>query len=181
MGDPLLTVPIRGNFSNIGIGVNDLSLCYEIHGKANEYFNFISDECTTVNAHFMQAEAAAFLNVIDEIAVVAQSNGGCKRISVNVNGCSARVNNMELPLIGGRRMPYDSDGVSVKAYPGRVRISVPNCADSKLVMWVFCQNQSMEDPFNDGQMLGPIPMIRYVVSRGLNLQEYSHGILGEPL
>ena len=75
-------------------------------------------------------------------------------------------------------MPYDNDGISIRVYPRRVRIAVPNCADSKLVMWVFCQNQTMDDPFNQGQVLGPIQMIKYVVARGFNLQEFSHGLLG---
>ena len=39
------------------------------------------------------------------------------------------------------------DGISVKRYNGRrVQISVPNCADVTLVMWVMCRNGSVEDP-----------------------------------
>ena len=177
VGDPLLTVPIHGNFSEVG--VSDLSLCYEIHGSADAYFNFVSDECTSVNAHYVQAQAASFLNVIDQMSVLAVSSSGqCRRIEVDVETCSPKINNMQLPLVGGRRMPYESDGISVRVYPRRVRIAVPNCADTKLVMWVICQNQTMEDPFNFGRTLGPIPMIKYVVARGFNLQEFSHGLLG---
>ena len=157
-----------------------MSLCYEIHGSPDAYFNFVSDECTTVNAHYVAAQGASFLNVIDEISVLAVSTSGqCRRINVNLDTCVPQLNGMELPLVGGRRGPYESNGISIRVYPQRVRIAVPNCADSNLVMWVMCQNPVVEDPFNPGQMLGPIPMIKYVVSRGLNLQEYSHGLLGE--
>ena len=53
VGDPLMTVPIR-----VPGYQTDLHLCYEIHGTADTYFNFVSDDCTSVNAHYVQAPGA---------------------------------------------------------------------------------------------------------------------------
>ena len=58
IGDPLLTVPI-----NAPGFPSDLHLCYEIHGAANQYFNFISDECMPVNAHYVTAAGMFFLSI----------------------------------------------------------------------------------------------------------------------
>ena len=43
IGDPLFTVPFRED---------QTSLCFEVHGKANNNFNLVSDTCTNVNAYF---------------------------------------------------------------------------------------------------------------------------------
>ena len=132
-----------------------------------------------MNAHYIAARGASFLNVIDQISVVAVGNDQqCRQISVNLDTCIPQINGMELPLVSGRRGPYNSDGINIRVYRNRVRIAVPNCADTMLVMWVTCQNLDLENPI-DGSMLRNISMIKYVVSRGLNLQEFSHGLLGK--
>ena len=46
----------------------------------------------------------------------------------------------------------------------RVRISIPNCDNVNLVMWVTCER----DP----------DMIRFQIARGLSLLPTSHGLLG---
>ena len=71
------------------------------------------------------------------------------------------------------------DGINVKHYPRsrRVRISVPNCADTMLVMWVFCKDGQVEDPVT--WEFFDVSFIRFVVMRGLNLGETSHGLIGK--
>ena len=59
------------------------------------------------------------------------------------------------------------DGVYIRLYPTRVRISVPNCGNVSLIMWVTCQNVSGQE------------MIRFNISRGIPLQPTSHGLLGK--
>ena len=171
-GDPLMTVPI---FTDplVRPGDDFSSLCYEVHGAANASFNLITDECTSVNAYYQQAVTPSpniDLNVVTQIGVrTVGSSGRCWNIQVNLNMCEAIVN--------GEPPVQTFDGISVKRYNGRrVRISVPNCADATLVMWVMCRNGEVEDPvtweyFN-------INFIRFVVTRGLNLNERSHGIMG---
>ena len=50
-GDPLMTVPILTN-EDVAPGDPFYSLCYEVHGQAHYVFNFVSDTCVTVNAHY---------------------------------------------------------------------------------------------------------------------------------
>ena len=108
-----------------------------------------------------------------QIGVTAVGNSGvCQNISVNLDGnCEALVN-------GGPPASGAVDGIQVKRYTStsRVRISVPNCGDTTLVMWVFCKSGHIEDPITLDYY--PINFIRYVVMRGLNLHEKSHGLIG---
>ena len=76
IGDPLMTVPLHLSntsvFENIELTENEVvNLCYEIHGRAGEYFNLVSDSCVSVNAHYRKAHQLLGYNIIDEIAVRA--------------------------------------------------------------------------------------------------------------
>ena len=161
-GEPLMTVPL--NVRN-RTGVEVLSLCYQVNGAAGKYFNLVSDRCVSVNAHYAAVESSRRF-IIDSIAIRAVDNlGQCKNISVGVQECRATVNNVQVPF------RYSSGGISIRVYPSRrVRISVPNCADVNLVMWVHCLNAIIDSL--------PVQMIRFVIARGFNLDETSHGILG---
>ena len=175
-GDPLMTVPIRDD-PNVQQGDPVSSLCYEVHGESNQFFNLISDGCTSVNAYYEKAETNSSnidLNVVTQIGVTAVGNSGvCTNITVNLEGqCEALVN-------GGPPASGIVDGIHVKRYASssRVRISVPNCGDTMLVMWVFCKSGQVEDPVTWDYF--PVNFIRYVVMRGLNLNEKSHGLIGK--
>ena len=173
-GDPLMTVPLwTGQVPQAGDIHN--SLCYEVHGAADKFFSLISDECTAVNAHYARAEIDndnITLNVVDAIGVKTVGNDSvCRNIRVGLDDCQATVDG---EIISGT---YRMGGVSVRKYNSRVRIAVPNCADNSLVMWVFCTNGITEDPFTWENF--PFRMIRFVVTRGLNLDEESHGIIGK--
>ena len=147
VGDPLFTVPIASTGQ---------SLCYEVHGMANRIFNLVSDECTTVNAHYAPMNIPENGNIISRIGVRAV----CKNVRVELDGCRAFIDGTE--VIGLR----EEQGVEVRRMRSRVRISVPNCDNLRLVMWVMCQNIS-------GQT-----MLRFVITRGLNLRPTSHGLIG---
>ena len=175
-GDPLMTVPI---FDDPMVMPGDpiSSLCYEVHGEANAYFNLISDECTSVNAFYQAVSTPSpniDLNVVTQIGVRAVGDSStCWNIQVNLDGmCSVSVDGGPVPAV-------TFDGISVKRYvnSSRVRISVPNCGDTMLVMWVFCKDGRVEDPVT--WEFFDISFIRYVVMRGLNLDEKSHGLIGK--
>jgi hypothetical protein len=174
-GDPLLTVPIWTD-PNVAPGDDVQSLCYEVHGEDGAYFNLISDECTSVNAYYQTASTPSpniDLNVVTQIGVRAVGNNDCWDIQVNLDStCSVTVNGT-IPL------STDFDGITVKRYPtsSRVRISVPNCADTQLVMWVFCRKGEVEDPMT--WVYYNIDFLRFFVTRGLNLKEESHGLIGQ--
>ena len=154
---------------NATLGESMLSLCYEVHGKADEYFNLISDAGLSVNAHYVAVND--YLNVIGLIGVVAVDSAGVeKEISVDLNGCMAEVDGVNVTR-------YSSDGTSLRKYSRRVRISVPNCDGPTVVMWVVCQNNILSDPFTGDDIQAE--MIKFVVARGLNLSPQSHGLIGK--
>ena len=173
--DLLITVPIYDD-PNVRPGDPLSSLCYEVRGESNHFFNLISDGCTSVNAYYKRANTSSpniNLNVVTQIGVTAVGNSGvCTNISVNLNGnCEALVN-------GGPPASGPVDGIQVKRYTSssRVRISVPNCGDTMLVMWVFCKSGQIQDPIT--LVYYPINYIRYVIMRGFSLNEKSHGLIG---
>ena len=157
IGDPLYTVPLFDN--------RERHLCYEIHGDAGQHFNLISDECLSVNGLYAQRTVTVDsipenLNVLSEIGVRAvDRSGNCVNVSVRVDGCATSVNGQ--PMIR-----YNQFGVRVRRSDSQVRVSVPNCEDANVVMRVFCDSV-------DG-----VSMIRFVVTRGLNLRETAHGFIG---
>ncbi len=172
IGEPLMTVPIYVQSS-----IQQQFLCYEIHGSADDYFNLVSDQCTTVNAHYASANLHPEITIIDAITVRAvDSTQECQNIRVNLNQCAAFLGDTPLS-ISPRGVTVNR--ISVRRFRNRVRISVPNCNDSSLVMWVFCTTGSLADPASDDVFSQD--MIKFVISRGLNLNERSHGLLGKKM
>ena len=168
IGDPLFTVPILVP----GFEEEEVSLCYEIHGDTGSYYNLISDSCTSVNAHYTAIQAGVRVNVIDAVYVSATDSADqCVKIQVNLEGCLASVNNVTVNR-------YALNDVSVRKFTNRVRISVPNCASTKLVMYVMCQERPVVDP-DDINVVINAKLIKYVVTRGLNLSPGSHGLIGK--
>ena len=190
-----MTVPVDvteeqlQNLSTVmGRPVDQLSLCFEVHGQPNRWFNLVSDECTTVNA--LYSALSSRLNVIDEIAVrTVDSSGQCVNISVGVgDNCSAVVDGVASPSFsrGGVRVRSYPNGGSVGAAGRRVRISVPNCNDLTLVMWVLCEEREFELVEGAGEEEETRTVertaIKFIVMRGLNYgNRRAHGILGESL
>lgn len=165
IGDPLYTVPL---YSQDG---KQYSLCYEVFGRTNSTFNLISDTCVSVTAHYGPMSNPEDGNIIDRIGVRAvgmSQSSTCYDISVELTGCSASVkpssNNALLEIAEGRR--YEEDGISIRRQRNRVRISVPNCDNVMLVMYVICEHRQDQD------------MIKFVITRGLNLRPSSHGLIG---
>ena len=158
IGDPLFTVPVQMD------NKAENSICYEIHGEANATFNLVSDICTSVNALYTPMNIPENGNIISEVGVVAVNHQGqCVFINTKLEGCAASVDSTSLGVLE----TYRSEGISVKKYNSRVRISVPNCENINLVMWVLCQE------------VGGQKMIKFVVSRGVNLRPTSHGLVGK--
>ena len=182
VGDPLMTVPLylsnASVFSNIELAENEMvNLCYEIHGQADEYFNLVSDSCVSVNAHYVRAHPLLGYNIIDEITIRAVSlNGVCKNVIVSIySGCRASIDGTLL------NSTYSSAGLSIRTYKNRVHISVPNCQDLDLVMWVFCeQNTLIGFPeIGEPDITAVVDMLRFVIARGFNIRETAHGLLGK--
>lgn len=158
VSDPLLTIPLLLP-GNIDDRFASASLCLEFHGLNNTFFNYISDECVSVNVHYTAVDALT--NIIDGMGVVAMGNNRCHLLEVALQGCAAFYDNETVVGV------VQDDGITVTRSGRHVRMSVPNCDGTDLVMWAICQNVA-------GQGL-----LKVVVSRGLNLRPTSHGVLGE--
>ena len=155
IGDPLFTVPF-------GVEIPQQHLCYEIRGIKDMYFNFISDSCVSVNAHYAErilASESTPLHVMDEIAIRAVNNAKqCTNILIDRTNCTTSVDNSVI------NAAYDVSGIRVIPRGNTVVITVPNCNDTDLEMEIECE---------EGDRL------RFEVTRGINLREESHGLVGK--
>ena len=104
------------------------------------------------------------LNYISEIGVKAINLcGECVTIGVSVD-CVPEIHQGDEIV---ETLRYDEAGITVCRFSSFVRVSVPNCATSPLVMWIKCWS------VNDQSQL------RFDITRGFNLNPTSHGLLGE--
>ena len=166
-GDPFFVVPISLTLDSYVFDDDVLpALCYEIHGADNQTFNLISDTCTSVNAFYEASTVNPQLNFISEIGVKAiDSNNTCVTISVSVDDdCNPEIYHSGNQVSSMLR--YENEGIVVRRVGTSVRISVPNCAENRLVMWVKCREFNQQ------------PQLRFDVTRGFNLNPTSHGLLG---
>ena len=142
----------------------DESLCYEVYGSPDQHYNLVSDVCINVNAYYSNDSYCTFIRVIGVKAVGL--SGVCHNIRVfeDVNGsCSAmRMGSANVFPPGMTTF----DGITVRRTRSRVRISVPNCENVNLVMWVTCEER-----------IG-VRSLRFDISRSLNLRPTSHGLIG---
>ena len=174
IGDPFYTAPIDLSGAIPGVSSSvAVSLCYELHGEAGYTFSLVNDVCTLVNAHYVGAMRGVDVNVIDRVAIRAKDSANAYRnISMSLSGgCSVSVDGTQI------ENQYDRDGVSVKRYANssqpRVRVSVPNCNETMLVMWMICENRPLPAT---GEV--PVNMVKFVIARGRSISEFAHGLLG---
>ena len=179
IADPVYTVPLLVSGGNHSF-VSGTPLCYEIHGEADQTFNLVSDECTSVNAFYESAHNPAAGNVITSIGVVATDRTTTTTASVNVteDGDCFTVVDGDQALPPGE---YTLGVIRVRVDPGCVRITVPNCGGQELVYWVRCRIRSLSFDDESGSQMIDQEMIKFVVGRGLGLNPSSHGLIGESL
>lgn len=105
-------------------------------------------------------------NVISAVGITAvDSLGQCVEISVGLeNSCIPVISNGNETSTSTY---YNFGSISVVKHGRRVRVLVPNCENSNLIMLVSCRE-------HNGQK-----MIKFEVTRGVNLRPTSHGLLGE--
>ena len=88
--DPLFTVPMYGTGQH--------TLCYEVRGIADHYFNLISDECVSVNALYVSAtdNAGLKINVMGQVAIRAVDlTGVCVDILIDPRSFTVSSNGMQ--------------------------------------------------------------------------------------
>lgn len=165
IGDPLFEAALW-----VGKDACKYSLCYEIHGESGHHFNLVSDMCVSVNALYTPMRNPDDGNIISAIGIRASDDtDACHNINIeqdpNTGSCVTSIGGTS-PLTIGEERTFQ--GIMVKQrMSSRVRIRVPNCERVPLIMWVTCQNMS-------GQL-----MMRFDISRAVNLRPSSHGLLGK--
>ena len=182
-GDPLFSVPLsfgsedfQGLPMTTGARETIPHLCFEIHGKAESYFNLVSDNCTSVNALYTAVtNPPSFeLNIISKVGITAvDSTGSCVFIEIGRgNDCLPIVRSQDLNGDGEldpvETAVYDSNEISISRRRTHVRVSVPNCKSVHLIMYVSCERSEFH----------AARMIRLDIRRGINLSPTSHGLLG---
>lgn len=179
VGDPLYSVPmslVQALPPEVGGSVPHL--CFEIHGEPETHFNLLSDNCTSVNALYsaVSSDDPIGFHIISRIGISAvDSAGECVFVQVGVeNDCTPIIRSFDSDgdgeLDAVETMIYNSLGVSVRKRRNIVRVSVPNCGIQRLVMYASCE-ESGDTPMNT-------PMIRFDITRGINLNPTSHGLIG---
>ena len=67
IGDHLSTVPILVDRDQREmLNMTKPQLCYEIHGDANQWFNLVTDNCTTVNALYLNETLNVGVKAVDK-------------------------------------------------------------------------------------------------------------------
>lgn len=183
LGDPLFSVPMtlaREGFDILPPQARGTTphLCFEIHGRPETHFNLLSDQCVSVNTLYsaVPSDFQVGFNVLTRVGISAlNSNNECIFIEVSIgNQCTPIIwrsdRNGDGVLDPETTTRFDSGGISVTRRRTHVRISVPNCDSHRLVMYVTCDN-----------LAEGVPMIRFDITRGVNLLPTSHGLLGMAL
>ena len=138
------------------------SLCYGMHGSADDFYNIISDTCTSVNIQFTQHPVQRDKNRISSIgihAVTGDADTPCADIQIDLLGCRATINN---GTINESCIPRNID---IKRFSNGWKVIVPNCEHMHAIMWITCEEN----------------MLRFDVSRASNLNSTPHGLLGKPI
>ena len=155
IGDPQFTVslPVSGS----------RAMCYEVHGVAGQFFNLVSDTCTSVNALFESMPGKIKINRMSSIGIhavtTATPSGSCADIQIDLENCTTTLNGASID---------DSaiiEDIRVRKFGNRWRVSVPNCERPSTVMWITCQSNP--------------DMLRFDIARGSNLRPTSQGLLGK--
>ena len=160
--------------ANVYIGrAAAIDLCYEIHGSADTYYNFISDRYYSVNARYaVHATMGEELTVVDQITIhAARTNGHCVDIVIELDGptCVATVNGAVLQGDNGEY--FDNGGVEVRSFQdNNVLVIVPSGVKEgggvPVELTVKCREWKNTN------------IIEFQVQNGKGISPDAHGLIG---
>lgn len=157
----LLEEAVQGDF-----GRNNISLCYQVHGNPGTFFSLISDVCVSVNVHYQMQSASPAETYISDVGIIGVDDSDtCVRVEVSASDCEVKVNN-EITQAN-----YDLNGLTVTRITDGVQLSLPNCELRDIIITVMCSPLY----YSKQQKL------ELFLSRMLNFQATSHGLLGKEL
>lgn len=168
--DMVMTVPLDINPLQIGVSANTLSLCYQVHGEEDKFYNLLSDDCVSVNAHVSQPYADR--HIIDKIGIRAVGNNEtCYDISIERQNCAVSINNQSLQI----NTRFQEEGIkvfieSLMEIP-TIHVSVPNCGKPTIDhMFISCTEYTVRDT--------PIDILQFGSTRGKSQVQPPHGLIG---
>ena len=166
------------DISPVEVGVSDqtVSLCYQVHGEKGKFYNLVSDDCLSINAHVSQPIAGVNSHVMDKITIRAiGSNGACYNISIVRENCEVTVNH---PIFINSR--FEEEGITVfndrmiARDPNVVHISVPNCGRALVdVMNITCSEYKIRTS------LAAMEVLELTTTRGISPIEAAQGLVGK--
>ena len=146
------------------LGRNNISLCYQVHGRPRKFFSLISDACVSVNVRYWRQTGSPSAMYVSDVGIIGiDDNDTCVRVELNANGCTAKVND-EILLT-----TYELNGLTVTKLTDGVRMLLPNCEFRDIIITAMCRPL-----FTTGQT-----SLELSLSRMLNFRATSHGLLGK--
>jgi len=162
--DPLYEVPVT--HTPPGMNTTTTSLCFQVHGESDNYYNLISDDCIQVNVLYEAMKKPRNGNLIKEIGILAQDTAkNCSEITTRANRCALMINGEAFNNL------YDENGIRViKTSRRNYEVTIPNCKATQAddinfeIECVKVQNQKT---------------IHFDVRRGGGLKPGAHGLIGK--
>ena len=173
------------DISPIEVGVNDktVSLCYQVHGEKEKFYNLVSDDCLSVNAHVTQPVPGVKSHVIDKIGIRAIGNNAtyCYDIGIARENCSVTVNGNPISV----NEKFTEEGIEVfndrmiARNPNVIRISVPNCGRALVdAIQITCTEYNMRISRTETV---PVKVLELTTTRGISPIEAAHGVVGKSI
>ena len=139
--DPLLTVAINSQSSSeLDSHQQPLSLCYQVHGDGDTYYNLLTTPFTSANGLWSSVDDSG-LHLLTEIGVQTLSeNGECYNILIQLEDCTITINDFTTKAY----VQFISSGVNVTRVDDRVIvINVSDGSQDDFVIEVECEVREM--------------------------------------
>ena len=162
----------------VSISDQTVSLCYQVHGEEDKFYNLVSDDCVSINAHVTQPISGVNSHVIDKIGIRAIGNNAtyCYDIGIARENCAVTVNGHPVSL----NEKFKAEGIEVfndrliARNPNVIRISVPNCGRALVdTINITCtEYQILNSPT-------PTEVLELQTMRGVSPIEAAQGLVGK--
>ena len=175
--DMVMSVPLEVNPSDVCVSASSLSLCYQVHGRAGKFYNLLSDNCVSVNAHVSRPFSEVEAHVIDQIGITTIGNNGtCYYIEIERQGCSVKVNNQDISV----NTQFEEDGIVVfydrriVRNPPVIYVTFPNCGRPTVdYFFISCTEYHIRGTPT------PAEILQFGSSREKSLIRPPHGLIGK--
>ena len=175
--DMVFSVVLDISPAEVGVREQTVSLCYQVHGEENNFYNLVSDDCVSVNAHVTQPIPEVNSHVIDKIGVRAiGTNGSCYEILIARENCAVSVNGDPIAI----NTLFEEEGIRIFndrrifREPNVIQVSVPNCGRVLVdMMNVTCTEYRIHGSEEESEVL------EFTTTRGISSIEAAQGLVGK--